>query len=58
MSQEQREADCRVRAAKGKQLAHMSEDELLAELVKGKPYIPPEEVEAEVKVRQIKVISS
>ncbi len=44
-----------MKAAKALQLAEMSEDEALAVLIKAQPYIPPEEVEAELKVRQIKV---
>jgi hypothetical protein len=58
MSQEERAADDALKAAKAEQLAQMSDEEALAVLIKARPYIPPEEVEAELKVRLIRVIKA
>lgn len=55
MSQEQREASEQLKRAKARQLEQTSEEDLLATIIGDQPYIPGEEIEAEIPVRQIRV---
>ena len=58
MSQEEREQSARIKQAKVDQLAGLTDDELLAEVIKDKPYIQPEESASEIQVRQIRVVKA
>lgn len=58
MSQEEREQSARIKQAKVDQLAGLTDDELLAEAIRDKPYIPPEESASEIQVRQIRDVKA
>jgi hypothetical protein len=58
VSQQEREQSARIKQAKVDQLKELTEDELQADLIKDKPYIPSEESDVEVRVRQIRVLKA